>query len=164
MYTDEAGVNKIIAQAFPNGIVSNSVPNSTQLLALIGETSSEIDIVLSSVGYTTPVSAPTAAVNYLKLVCEYGVAAEVIKIAFPEAQTQNNNTAVLGAGDFWEKRYQNALDRLLSRDLVLVGVDMGNSSLASTYLTDNPDNDPFEDGFTDGQQPVFSMSDRLRDF
>lgn len=163
-YTDEAGVTKLVSRLYPNGFPSQTAPDTIQLLALIDEHSAEIDMVLGTVGYTTPVTTPASAVTWLKLVCEYGVAAAAIKSAFPETIQSNNGGPAIPAYAFWEKRYQDALKALRERTITLPGVVMSGSQNAQTYLTDNPTNDPFNDGFETGQQPVFSTLESLREF
>lgn len=161
-YTDEAGVQKLIKRLYPNGMGNSATPSGVDVEALIEETSAEIDMALSSVGYTIPVSSPVAATTWLKLICEYGTAALVCRSAFPESQTVPNGSPNVPVYAFYEKRYQDAITKILNRDIVLVGVEMGSASLASTYLTDNPDNDPWNDGSTSGQQPIFMVGKRLQ--
>lgn len=164
-YTDETGVVGLLSRLYnAAGFTTTTYPTETQLTELILETSAEIDMALGSVGYTIPVTTPASAVSWLKAICNYGAAAEALKSAFPESIQSTNGGPIVPAYAFWEKRYQDALAMIRSREMVLAGAPMANGSLAETYLTDNPDNDPFNDGFEDGQQPIFSTLESLRPF
>lgn len=133
-------------------------PNPTQIEAIIEDASAEVEMYLASSGYDVPVTAPANFLAWVGLVVQYGSLAAVLKSMFPEAQTAGDNGApVIPAYAFWEKRYQGAIKMILDRKISIPGAGMGNATLARNYLTDNPDNDPTQDGDTYGQQPYFSM-------
>lgn len=139
---------------------ASTTPTLTQANTLIDDVSKEIDAILVGLGVAVPVTAPAAFLAYLATVNEYGATAAILKAMFPGAAGPGENPAFA----FWEKRYQGALTdlrngRTLDGSLVTSGVN-----LASTYLTDNPDNGGADeaDGFSGagwgtGQQPIFSM-------
>ncbi len=164
-YTDEAGAQKMVARLYnAAGFTTTTIPTELQLLAFIEETSAEIDMALGSVGYVTPVTTPASAVTWLKAVCNYGVAAEALKAAFPESVQSSNGGPVIPAYAYWEKRYQDALALIREGSMSLPDAPTTGAQDAQTYLTDNPDNNPFEDGTSEGQQPIFSLYESLRPF
>lgn len=64
---------------------ADSTPTLTQAEALISQIAAEIDTVLKGRSITTPVTAPTAFVDYLKQINAYGSAALAEMGMFPEA-------------------------------------------------------------------------------
>jgi len=52
----------------------DSKPTLDQVVGFIENVSSEINLVISSLGYTTPITAPQDLLNYIKLVSSYKVA------------------------------------------------------------------------------------------
>ena len=83
-------------------------------------------------------------------------------VAFPES---DGGPGTSPHGALLWKQYQQGLDSLKNGRGIDPAVAVGGTEpLAETYLTNNPDNDPYTDGFADGEQPVFSMTRQLRDF
>src|SRR3990167_10860939 len=79
-YSDAADVNRLIAK-FPPGAAT--APTETQATALITDIDNEVNVALSSVGVTVPVTAPAYFLGWLGLVVSYGAAAAILKSMFP---------------------------------------------------------------------------------
>ncbi len=132
-YADIADVNGLIAKFPPS---ATSAPTTTQATALITEIDNEVNVALSSVGVTVPVTAPAYFLGWLGLVVSYGAAAAILKSMFPAS----SGPAETPAYSFWEKRYQEALKQIRSGDAIPDEITAGGLYAApSTYFTRNPD-------------------------
>lgn len=163
-YATPSQVQALIHAAYKSGFSADTAPTTTQLDALLLMVAAEINVHLGSVGFDVPVVTPATFAAWLGLVNAEGVAAIALKALAPGSQSSSNGGPVVPAYAFYEKRYQDALKMIDKRDLTFPGVSVGNAVLSSTYLMDNPDNDPLTDGFTSGQQPRFSIGSNLREF
>lgn len=131
-YTSTAQVQGLIG-AFT--ISDTSVPSLTQVNSIIDSISDEIDSVLAGIGFTVPVSTPDYFTRRLALLNAYGVAAAVLKSAFPEARGPGENPAYA----FWETRYRDGIKALRSeQDIPSTSAATG-SGTPSSYFLRNPD-------------------------
>ncbi len=144
------------------GFSAATAPTADYIANLINEVSSDIDMALGSVGYSIPATTPSEFVLWCGQLCADGVAAIALKSLAPGQIYSPNGGPVTPAYAYYQKLYDDRIKGILNRDLVWPGAPMGNASLPSTYLTDNPSNNPFDDGFTWGQQPEFSIRPILR--
>jgi len=141
---------------------ASTVPTATQVTALIVQIAAEIDTILAAQSIATPVTAPASFVSFLLNLNARGAAALADMAAFPES---DGGPGASTHGQTLWKLYQQGLDGLKDGTAIDPAVsDSGQEPTAETYLTENPDNDPYADGFSDGEQPVFSMTRQLRDF
>lgn len=164
-YTTVSKVQSLQAAINKNAAFSvSTAPTIVQVQQFIDGISAEIDMHLGSAGYSIPATTPASFVTWLDQANQYGAIAMVLKAEFPETQGGTNGNPIIPAWSFWEKRYQDALTDIDKRVIVVPGASMGNITLPSTYLTDNPTNPGPDgsDGFTgvgygDQDQPVFGM-------
>lgn len=163
-YSTNAMVLGMVARVFAGGFASDTTPTSAQVDTFRTQIAAEIDMHLGGVGYVTPATSPATFTAWLSLVESEGVSAMVLKSFAPESIVSDNGGPVVPAYAFWESRYKAALKAIDDRTIVGVGAAITETGLAASYLYDNPDNDPFTDDSTDGQQPLASMSSRLREF
>lgn len=130
-YSVETDVEALVAKFTVDG---SSKPNSTQVSAIIDMVDADIDVALAASGVTTPVTSPTAAMNWLKKVSAEGTAAMVLKSMFPDVV----GPAETPAYAFWEKRYRESLKMI--QNMTFLSSIFGNSLVyPGTYLTRNPD-------------------------
>lgn len=116
-------------------IGSQSSVTPAQVNSMIASVSAEIDAVLSGTGVTTPVATPLGFVTHLSLLNAYGVAAMVLKSAFPESAMAGSAPAYA----FWEGRYQNGLKALRAgQDIPDDGSTVESDIMPSSYFTRNP--------------------------
>lgn len=162
-YATNAMVQGLVGRAFTGGFSTTTTPTTAQVDTFRTMISGEIDMHLGAVGYVTPVTTPTAFTDWLSLVESEGTAAMVLKAFAPESIVSDNGGPVVPAYSFWESRYKAALKAIDERKVTSETAAM-TGGLARTYLTDYPDNNPFDDGSTDGQQPIASMGSSLREF
>jgi hypothetical protein len=156
-------VQGLVARAFTAGFGVSTTPTSTQVDTFRTQIAAELDMHLGSVGYVVPVVDATFAV-WLSLAESEGVAAMVLKAFAPESVVSENGGPVIPAYAFWELRYRASLKAIDDRKISSETAATTGTNLARTYLTDNPTNNPFEDGSTEGQQPLASMGSALREF
>jgi hypothetical protein len=137
-------------------------PTDAQVTLLIDQIAGEIDTVLSARGIATPATAPASFLAFLKGLNARGAAALTEMGKFPEADVGPASTP---HGQALWRIYQDGLKSLKDGSAIDPATAGSASSVyAETYQTANPDNDPYEDGTGDGQQPAFSMSRDLREF
>ena len=150
-YADAADVNRLIAK-FPPGAAT--APTETQATELITEIDNEVNVALSSVGVTVPVTTPAYFLDWLGLVVAYGAAAAILKSMFPQsAGTSDANPSIYA---FWERRYRDALKQIRSGDAIPDEITAGGLYAApSTYFTRNPDE---EEDLGDIAEPFFKRS------
>jgi hypothetical protein len=164
-YCSLAQVQELMAGVGQNAAFSGSTaPKDTQVTDMMAGVAAEIDMHLSSVGYTVPATTPAEFVVWLAQVNADGAVARVLKSAFPNSIVSQNGGPVIPAYAYYEKKYQDALRAIDERTVSPAGASVGSAMLARTYLTDNPLNTGNDgaDGFQDadwGQadQPAFSM-------
>lgn len=136
---------------------TSTKPTLTQVQGFVDQISAEIDAVLAAKNVATPVTAPASFVTFLLGTNALGAAALAEAAEFPEFDGGPGFTPQ--AQRYWAM-YQSRLDELKLGAAIDPAVTVSDAdNLARTYLTDNPDNLGFDgsDGFTDGQQPVFSI-------
>lgn len=151
-YTTNADVLKLFARI---PFDEQTKPTETQIDDIIVDTSAEIDIVLATAGYAVPPTGTLLA--YVAVLCGYGVAAQVLKSAFPESTQSQNGGPVIPAYAFWEKRYQDGLKLLLTGDLIDPDAPISGSEASvrpSTYNTRNPD---VEEAVGTIAEPMFTV-------
>lgn len=147
-YATITDVQDLIAQ-FP--ITTTSKPNTTQVTAIIADTSNEIDVRLSGAGFAVPVTTPGFFLAWLKRLNAYGAAAAVLKSMFPDAVGPGDTPAYA----FWEERYQAGLKAITDGTVSPEGWAAGaNQVMPSTYFTRNPD---AEEVLGDIAEPMFSI-------
>jgi len=158
-----ADVNAVQALNTTRTAYSTSTkPTLVQVTEIIDEISGEIDAVLAQHAVLVPVTAPASFVKWLKNLNALGAAAQAEMAAFPEFDSGQGSSP---QGNRYWRMYQDGLKLLV--DGIAIDPAAATSSddtRARTFLTDYPDNDPQDAGFTEGQQPAFSMSSKLRDF
>ncbi len=93
---------------------ATSTPTQTQVEEFISKIAGEIDTILQGRGFTTPVTTPTAFVEFLEQTNAVGAAALAERAMFPEAQGLMGNTSA--AAVHW-KQYQDALKWLREGNL-----------------------------------------------
>lgn len=162
-YATNTQVQGLVGRSFASGFSASTVPTDTQVDTFRSMIYGEVNMHLSAVGYVTPISTPTDFTAWLSLVEGEGVAAMVLKAFAPESVVSDSGGPVIPAYAFWESRYKAALKAIDDRTVDSESAAM-TGGLARAYLTDYPDNDPWQDGATDGQQPIASMSSNLREF
>lgn len=134
-------------------IGASSKPNTTQATAIIADISNEIDVALTSVGVTVPVTTPAYFLDWLGRLNAYGAAAAVLKSMFPDATGPGDTPAYA----FWNDWYQRGLATILDGSVVptvIVTPGSGTFVLPETYLTRNADE---ELATGDIAEPLFKM-------
>lgn len=100
-YTTRQFVEGLMAKF---AIGSSTAPTAEQVDRIIEEISAELDVRLARAGVgTLPVTTPAYFVTWLESVCNYGVAAAVLKSMFPAAV----GAAETPAYAFWESTVQS---------------------------------------------------------
>lgn len=136
---------------------ASTAPTATQVTQFIAQISAEIDAVLAQNAIATPVTSPASYLVFLGLVNAWGAAALAEAAAFPEFDGGPANTPQ--SMRYWGM-YQSALKGINDGTMIdPATAGSGSDTLARTYRMDNTDDLGFDgsDGFTDGQQPAFSM-------
>lgn len=111
--------------------------DSAQLAAHGTGIAAEIDATLAGAGFTTPVTSPASALEYLKVVNAWGWAAEVQRARFRDSQQANAESA----WKFWHDKYRTALAGLPSWAEAILGSGVMPASFATNYpdRADEPD-------------------------
>ena len=131
-------------------------PSSTQVGTFITNIAAEIDAALAANRVLTPVTAPASFLTFLLHLNALGAAALAEEAAFPEFDGGPGTTT---QGQRYYKQYQDGLKGLKDGSLIdPSAATASTSTLARTYQTDNPANDPTNDGTSPNHQPLFSMS------
>lgn len=152
-YTDTAAVTRLIARV-PN-IGNSSKPDAAQVAEIIEDVSAEVDIHLLSAGFVSPATTPTSFVRWLGLVTQEGAAAIILKSAYPETMSNANGGPVIPAYAYYEKKYQDSLKLIDSRNLNIATAEDGETVVGpSSYFTLNPDT---EETLGDIAEPAFKM-------
>jgi len=129
---------------------TNSSPTTTELSGIIDNVAAEIDTVLASQGYTTPITIPSSFVTRLKLLNAQGAAALAEMGQFPDASGPGETPH----GAVLLKAYQDSLQSLRDGE---VPASLGKASTASPSSYSLRQGDDFPD-------PVFRKSSRDKDF
>jgi len=142
---------------------ASTKPTDTQVQSFIDQIAGQIDAALAATHILTPCTGPAGFVAFLKLANSIGAAALAEAAQFPEFNPASPGNTPQSAR-YW-KMFQGFIAGIIDNSLVDPGAAVsGNDPLAQTYLTDNPGWPTDDDGMTDGQQPVFSMSPFVRQF
>jgi hypothetical protein len=129
---------------------SDSTPNITHVSTFIDLIAADIDVALSSQGYATPITTPTAFVTWLKLLNALGAAAMTEDAMFPET-TERGSTP---HANVLRKQYDARLAKLQNGDIT-PETDLGDN--VSSYYHVMSDQDDFPD-------PVFRKRSEDKDF
>lgn len=144
-------VERLMAQFSLSG---SSKPDITEAEAMLAAIDAEVDVALASAGVAVPVTMPAYFVTWLSEVTAWGAAAGILKSMFPRATGEGEASQSVHA--FWEKRYQNAIASIRSREAIPPDVPTNAANVApSTYLTRNPDS---EEDLGVIAEPRFTMS------
>jgi len=97
-----------------------TMPTTVQAEAVIAMVENNIDLILTSRGWTLPVD-DDATLAHLKTIASYGSAAAILKTKFPADDGPGSDS---GAAGFWQTQYKEALDGLLAGT-----INLGDSGL-----------------------------------
>jgi len=113
-------------------VLTASTPvTTTQVGEFIDDIDAEINGVLIKLGYAVPVSEPAWFMTRLRALSSDGSAAITLKSLFPEATGPGGSPAYA----FYDKRYRDGIKMLLDG----AHPKASSSAVASTYFTENPD-------------------------
>ncbi len=111
-------------------------PTTTEVDALLGEKSGQLDAVMSSLGVTTPVTAPASFTDYLRGLEAAGATADTLAIMFPDASGPGSIDETIA---YWLGMWTGGLEMLKDGSAIPSGVTLSTAGLPSSYLTNNPD-------------------------
>lgn len=127
-----------------------SRPTTTQATSFVDQIAGEIDLYISVLGVTVPITSPAVLVTWLEKVNAEGAAATVLKAMFPDV----SGTGETPAYAFFEKRYNEALKLIKQGDIISDLIGTGDANSPSTYLTENPDE---EINIGEIAEPIFNI-------
>lgn len=117
---------------------ASSQPTVTEAAALLDERSGLLDAVLSSVGVTTPVTAPASFLDALKGWEAAGATADALAIKFPDGTGAGSVEETIA---YWLKVWDDGIACLKDGSAIPASVAKVAGGLPSSYLTRNPDED-----------------------
>lgn len=131
-------ISDIIALNPKRNYSSTTTPTGTQVSLFIDLIAADIDVLLASKGYTTPVTTPATFITWLKLLNALGAGAMAEESMFPET-TEKGNTP---HASILRKQYDERIKKL-EEGSISPETDFGND--VSSYYHVMTDTDDFPD-------------------
>jgi len=129
---------------------ATTTPTDTHVATFIDLIAADIDVILSSRGYTTPITTPAAFMTWLKLLNALGAAAMAEDAMFPET-TEKGSTP---HASILRKQYDARLTKLQNGEIT-PETDLGDN--VSSYYHTMSDTDDFP-------EPVFRKRSEDKEF
>ena len=123
-YGSISGASALVPAA--NELGATSTPTSAQLVSWLAQGSAKIDRVLSSAGYSVPVSNAATAYQELEALANLYAAAYIL---IARGMDSSNGEAE-NRSDVWLERFDSDLKALVGSDLTRLGVTVVTSTTA----------------------------------
>lgn len=149
-YCTITDVNALIAKNIPSGTTTPTAAQSESLIELVY---GKINTVLSSMGYTVPVTEPEPFLSALKLLNIQGAAAMILMSMFPGATGRDSTPMWKALHDI----YLKGLEALQNGEIPSSLSKSGVSSMGSLYTAPGTDKSAYP-------APIFSINSNGREF